>query len=48
MEISSINKVVYRPSEKAKEKLRKIKEEYPKRSLASIVDEAVIKLKLTV
>ena len=45
MQISTIHEVHYRPSEKAKEKLLAIKEKYPKKSLNSIVDEAVIKLK---
>jgi len=45
MQVSTINEVHYRPSEKAKKILLGIKDKFPKKSLSSIIDEAVIKLK---
>jgi hypothetical protein len=46
VEISSLEKINYRPSEPAKKIIRKAKAEFPKKSMNSIIDEAVIKLKV--
>ena len=45
MDITTLAKIFYVPSDKARVKIRKQKEKYPKKSLNSILEEMVINSK---